>query len=217
MFGQDKVARLVVEFLGTIILSSAVLSMVIYKSLPIFPATAAGFTLALLVLVIGPISGAHVNPAVTIGQWTIRRISTLAAIAYIAAQMLGGFVAWRLANFLLDSQLRNIAGPKFEWRILLAEAIGAFVLTFGIAAAIKRGYDGVASAITVGSALFIGVLTASVASNGLLNPAVALGVNSWSWAYVLGPILGAIIGMNVYVLLTEPLTRKKATKKSNKR
>jgi hypothetical protein len=47
-----------------------------------------------------------------------------------------------------------------------------------------------------------------VAANGALNPAVAYGINSWSLAYAIGPIVGAIIGMNLYAILfaTERVT-----------
>ena len=47
----------------------------------------------------------------------------------------------------------------------------------------------------------LGILVASTASNGILNPAVALGIRSWNFVYVAGPVLGAIIGMNLYAQL----------------
>lgn len=215
MFGRHKIAVIVAEFLGTAVLATAVLSMSIYKTLPYFPAGAAGFVLALMVLVIGPISGAHINPAITLGQWTLRKISTLAAIVYIIAQMLGGLVAWRLGEYLLDTTLQNSAASKLDWRIFTAELVGTLVFSFGVAAAVKRGYEGVQSAIVQGSALFVGILVASLGSTGMLNPAVALGTQTWSSAYVLGPIVGSILGMSLFVLMNEPLglTRKKTASK----
>jgi glycerol uptake facilitator-like aquaporin len=54
------------------------------------------------VLAFGGVSGAHVNPAITFGTWTARRIGTLRAISYIAAQLLGGLAAWQLYQYLVD-------------------------------------------------------------------------------------------------------------------
>ena len=211
MFGRDKIAKIVVEFLGTAMLASAVLSMARITGFAYFPAAAAGLTVGLLVLLIGGISGAHVNPAVTIGQWTLRQISTLTAVVYVCAQMLGGLAAWKLNEWLLDSPLKSIAGPKFSGRVLVAEIIGTFIFGLGVAVAVKKGYKGLKAAGTIGTALFIGILVASLASNGVLNPAVAVGIQSWDWAYAVGPIIGAILGMNLYILLTEPFIPARTT------
>lgn len=207
MFGRQKVAALVAEFFGAAVLASAVLAMAGRTGFPFFPAVIAGLTLGLMVLVIGPISGAHVNPIVTLGQWTIRRVPTTQAVVYIAAQMLGGAAAWRLNEYLLNEPLTNRAGNDLDWRVLIAEAVGAFVFAMAVAAAASRAYDGTKLAFTVGTGLLLGMLVASIASNGLINPSLAVGIQSWSWAYVLGPILGAVVGMNLYGLMFKPLDR----------
>jgi glycerol uptake facilitator-like aquaporin len=196
---------LVAEFFGTAVLTLSVLAVMRSQiGIGYFVAIAVGLTLSLLVLTIGSTSGAHVNPAVTIGMWTVRKIATMQAVAYIAAQMLGGLAAWRLYEYLVNRTLPNIAEKTFDWRVLVAEVVGTFVLTFGIAAAVYQGQKGLRQATTVGGSLFLGILIATVASNGILNPAVALGVQSWSRAYVFGPIIGAIIGFNLYALLFAP-------------
>ncbi|MBO0853071.1 MAG: aquaporin [Nocardia sp.] len=56
-------------------------------------ALAFGFSLLLLVYSIGPISGCHVNPAVTVGQWVMGRVGAATAGCYVVAQLIGGFVA----------------------------------------------------------------------------------------------------------------------------
>ncbi len=219
MFGRKKIAIVVAEFLGTFSLASAVLAMAGRTSFPFFPAVMAGGTLGLMVLAIGSVSGAHINPAVTVGMWTLRKIGTTSAAVYIVAQLLGGAVAWRFNEYLLNSPLKNIAGDKFDWRVLIAEAVGTFVFTFGIAAAVYQGYKGLRQAVAIGGSLTLGVLIATFASNGALNPAVALGINSWSFAYVAGPLLGSILGMNLYAQLFAPtlglvtVSSKKTTKK----
>ena len=61
------------------------------------------------------------------------------------------------------------------------------------------------SAFVVGGSLIVGIIVASVGSAGVLNPAVALGLHTFEWGtYVLGPVLGAIIGFNLYALLFAP-------------
>lgn len=207
MFGRKTVAAVGAEFLGTAVLASAVLAMAGRTNFPFFTAAAAGLTLMLMVLVIGATSGAHINPAVTLGQWTLRRIDTGRAAMYILAQMAGGFAAWQLNEYLLDQPLQNMAATSFDWRLFTAEAVGTFVFTFGIAAALYQAYDNLQLAVTMGGSLFLGVLIATFASTGTLNPAVALGVRSWSWAYVTGPVVGAVVGMNAYRWLWAPPVR----------
>ena len=201
MFGRSKVAMLVAEFLGTFSLASAILAMARFTAFPFFAAAAAGGTLALMVLVIGATSGAHINPAVTVGMWSLRKIETTRAIVYIAVQLLGGLVAWRLNEYLMNSPLKNTAASKLDWRVFIAEAVGTFIFTFGIAAAVYQGYRGLRQAAAIGGSLALGILIASFGSNGLLNPAVAIGVRSISFAYLAAPVLGAVVGMNVYALL----------------
>ena len=61
----------------------------------------------------------------------------------------------------------------------------------------------------------MGILVASLASNGIVNPAVAIGVQSWSWVYAVAPLVGAVLGANVYGLMATPmkLAKKPAAKK----
>ncbi|HSW99422.1 MAG TPA: aquaporin [Patescibacteria group bacterium] len=204
MFGRNKIAMLVAEFLGTGVLTAVVLS--VSKSnigIPYFVSMAIGLTLAALALVFGSISGAHLNPSITIGLWSARRIKTLPAIAYVAAQLLGGICAYLLYTYFVKTHWAN--GGKFESRVLVAESTGAFIFALGWAATVYRKLDGGKAAFVVGGSLAVGALVASAGSGGLLNPAVALGLRAWVWGtYVLGPVLGAIIGFNLYALLFAP-------------
>lgn len=215
MLSKDKTAMLLAEFFGTFVLASAVLGVIAKVNIPIFAAAAAGSTLALMVLVIGKISGAHINPAVTFGFWSVRKVPTPQAIVYIAAQVLGGVSALALASYLLDEALPGIAGKNLDWRVLAAEAIGTFVFTFGIAAAVNQKLEDGRLAAAIGLSLFVGILVASMASNGILNPAVAIGLNSVSVSYIVGPLVGGLLGMNVYQFLfsADGQPKKKTTKK----
>jgi aquaporin Z len=220
MLSRNKIAMLVAEFLGTGVLTAVFLA--VSKSnigIPYFVALAVGLTLAALATVLGPISGAHLNPAITVGLWSARRIKTLPAITYIVAQLLGAMCAYLLYTYFVNTHWSN--GGKFESRVLVAEATGAFVFALGWAATVYQRLEGARAAFAVGASLTVGALVASVASGGLINPAVALGARSWVWGtYVLGPVLGAIIGFNLYALLfapadalASPLDKPKAAKK----
>lgn len=211
MVDKRKVAVLAAEFFGTFVLSLAVLSMVTKVSLAFFPALAAGLVLMVMVLTIGAISGAHINPAVTIALWSQRKVQTAEAVAYIAMQVAAGFAAWAVAQYLLDSKLDATVSGTVDWRILTAEAIGAFVFAAGIAAAVSQKLDGAKQAFAIGFSLTIGIFVASLGSGGILNPAVAIALHSYSVSYIVGPILGAVLGMAFYnyVLSPAPVGKKK--------
>ena len=216
MFGRNKIAMIVAEFLGTFSLATAVFVAGKQIDLTFFTALVAGGTAAAMVLAIGSVSGAHINPAVTIGMWTLKKIQTGQAVVYLAAQMLGGAVAWRFTEYMLDGRLPNSVGSEFDMRVFVAEAVGTLVFTFGIAAAVYQGYKGVLQAVTIGTSLTVGIFLAAIGSNGLLNPAVALGIQSWNFTYVAAPVLGSIIGMNLYAQLFAPnLAGVKPVKKRN--
>lgn len=204
LFERRKVAMVVAEFLGTATLTAVILA--VSKSglgYPYFVGLAAGLAVAAGMIVFGSISGAHLNPIVTIGMWTARKIKLLPAIVYVAAQLLGGAAAYLLFAHLVDTQLQNAS--QYNARVLVAEAVGAFVFTLGWATVVYRKLETSKAAFAIGSALFLGMIVASLGSAGLLNPAVALGMHTWAWGtYVLGPILGGIIGFNLYALVFAP-------------
>lgn len=206
MFGKNKVATLVAEFLGTFALVSVVFAMVSRASFPFFAASAAAATLAIMVLVIGSVSGSHINPAVTVGLWSIKKVETTTALAYIAVQMAAGFTALRVNQWLMDYTLPGATSLGWDWKVVTAEAIGTFLFTFGIAAAVYKAYDGLQQAVAIGGALFVGILAASIGAAGALNPAVALGLNTWTVSYAVAPLIGAVLGMNLYArLFAEPV------------
>lgn len=202
MFSKQKIAMLVAEFFGTAFLALTVLAVSTSNiGIGYFVSFAAGLTLILMVLAIGGISGAHINPAVTIGLWTVRQIETSRAILYIAAQLLGGYAAYWLFGYMTGNYFESKT-LEYDTKILVAEALGAAIFTFGIGAAVYQKLTGITKALVIGGSLTAGIIVASVASAAYLNPAIALAGMSWQWGtYVLGPVLGGIIGINVYNLL----------------
>lgn len=199
---RENLAPLVAELLGTFTLTFAILS--VSKSaigIPYFVAIGAGLTLAILVFTIGASSGAHVNPAVTFGLWSLKKINTLKALLYIVAQFMGAAFAWKLYTYLVSNTIPSIAGKDFSWEIFVAEMVGTLIFTFGIAAALYQKFEGGKLAATIGGSLIIGIVVASSISNGVVNPAVALGIQSWSKEYVIAPLVGGLLGFNLYAFV----------------
>lgn len=200
---RDKLAMIVAEFLGTGVLTITALAVLANLSNPIFVALGLGVAMSALFMIFGRVSGAHFNPAITLAMLTTRRVSLLPAIVYIAAQLLGGIVGYALYMYLFDRSITS--NSNFDSRVLVSEAVGAFVFALGWAAAIYNRYNTAKTAFVLGSSLTVGVLVASFVGTGIVNPALALGMHSWVWStFVLGPVLGAVIAFNLYALLFAP-------------
>lgn len=220
MFGRKQLAILVAEFLGTGVLALVMLSVQHSTiGLPYFVALAAGLTLAVMAVTLSGNGGAHFNPAITIGMWTIRQVKTLPAVMYIVAQMLGAWAAYYLYTYFVKTSLQPIGG-HYDGHILVAEAVGAFLVSLAFAAAVFSEAWTSKRAASVGAAYALAIVVASSVSLGVVNPAVALSMRafdvfgSMGWGtYALGPVLGAVIGFNLYALLFAPessLVRVKA-------
>lgn len=214
MFSKQKVgnsfAVLFAEFLGTGVLTYVFLRLQ-HSSIgvPYFIAVAAGLALAAATFMFVGKSGAHLNPAITVGMWTARQIKTLPAALYIVAQLFGAWVAYELFHYLFSQPVQSLytGQPGFDVKIFAAEAVGMLVFALGWAAALHRTKVGHAFAGYVGVVFAVGVLIASVASFGLINPALALGTRAWhiwsgaGWGtYVLGSVVGSVVGFNLYDL-----------------
>jgi glycerol uptake facilitator protein len=94
MFGKKNVAMLVAEFLGSAVLTLVVIGVQHSTiGVPYFVGLAAALAAAMLVLVFGAASGAVLNPALTVALWSVRRLKTTVAVAYLVVQLLGAWAA----------------------------------------------------------------------------------------------------------------------------
>ncbi len=186
------------EFVGTFGLALVVLmSVAAGPNVPIPVPVIAGIVVGLFVYTIGPISGCHINPSVTIGQLSVGKISMKDACSYIVAQFLGAFFAVGIAGYLM------ISGPSSQvaasGQIFIAEMLGAFFLNFGIASVVYGKAKAEVSGLVIGGSIVIGVLASSFAgAAGIINPAIAFTLNSLTFLYLIAPIVGSIVGYNVY-------------------
>lgn len=212
MFGKKKVAMLAAELIGTGLLTLAVISV---RSSGIgysfFVALGAGLAMAALTFLLSSNSGAQFNPALTIGLWTSRKVKTLPAVLYIVMQLLGAWAAYGLFVYFAKTHLPS-SGGHYMARVMIAEAVGTFIFAFGWAAAAAKKFEGIQLAATLGAAFALGIMVASLAAVGtgvgVINPAIALGTHAWDiWGsagwmnYVLGPVIGGIVGVGAYNLI----------------
>ena len=194
----------VAEFFGTFILSLVVmLSVMAGSQFPIATSFLAAITLGLFVYSIGHISGAHLNPAVTIALWSIKKISWKPAVFYIISQFAGAALAILLAYGFGVGQADAAAIPN-NLRIALGEAVGAMVFLFGIASVVYGRTPSSIGGILIGGSLVIGTTLAAILGvGGLINPAIAFTIGAFNVAYIVGPIVGAVIGAQIYKYLSE--------------
>lgn len=182
-------------------LTSAVILSLTTQSV-VATALMAALTLGLFVYSIGHISGAHLNPAVTIGAWSINKIHSRDAIFYVISQFVGALLALGfLANSGIYAEGIFVSEALY---VIIAELIGTFFFTFGIASVVYGKTPNVMSGVVVGGSLLLGITFAiGLGSNGVLNPAVALGIGSFGLSYIVGPIMGSILGMHAFKMLAE--------------
>ena len=208
MFTKPQIATVAAEFLGTALLVMLFLVLTETTAVSYFVGTSVAVALTVIFLLFGRISGAHANPALTFGMWTARKIGTLRSVVYIAAQLLGGLAALELYQYFTDRTLATKSVP-FSTPMWLAEVVGAALLAFALAVALRRGADMLHSAVVYGASYFVAIMIAATASAAYLNPAVALGLRNWNAIYVLGPLVGGLIGANLYYLLFDKFPSKK--------
>ncbi len=208
MLQRNKLAMLVAEFLGTGILTLVVLSVQRSQlGLAYFVAIAAGLAVMTLTYAFSGVSGAHFNPALTLGLMTARRVRLLVGVAYIVAQLLGAWAAYGLYRYFVNTDVQAVH-QVFSGRIMVAEAVGTMLFALAWASAAYNKSDTGRFASVAGVGFIIAIIIASAASVGLANPALAVGARAWTvfgnngvWNYAVGPALGAIIGVNLYGLL----------------
>jgi glycerol uptake facilitator protein len=213
------------ELIGTAILVLAITGYVSRASPGPVDLLSLGLVHALalmaIVFAIGSISGAHVNPAVTVALLMIRKISPRDAVGYLGSQFAGGLAGALLARMffstrggVLDFGAATVS-PRFlhggsVWLALIAEAIGAFILMWAVmGTAVNPDAPKGVAGWAIGGSLGLAVLIFGPATGGSFNPArwfgPALVSGTWSdgWLYVIGPVLGAAAATATYLFVME--------------
>ncbi|MBM2710226.1 aquaporin family protein [Mesorhizobium caraganae] len=206
----DLSRRLVAEALGTAMLVAAVVGSGIMAdrltddvALSLLGNTIpTGAMLVVLITILGPISGAHFNPAVTLVFALRREIQTKAAIAYVIAQITGGIAGTFLAHAMFDLPILQISqtvrAGSGQW---IAEIAAAFGLVFTILAGLRFRSDAIPWLV----GLYITSAYWFTASTSFANPAVAIAralSNTFAGirpldvpAFIVAELLGALLAM----------------------
>ena len=179
-----------------------------YDSLAV--ALAFGLALVAVVAALGHVTGGHVNPAVTIGQAAIGKFPWAQVPVYVAAQLAGAILAALAVWICFGDPAReqaNLASTGLAQGVgagrgLLVEALITFILVFvvGLVASDPRVPSARIAAIAVGFALAAGVFVGGPLTGGGVNPARSLGPMIVSghlddvWIFVLGPLIGGVLG-----------------------
>ncbi len=191
--------KYIAEFVGTLILALAV-TISLAGTFAVPTPVIAGLALGIGVYTMGAISGAHFNPAITLGLLSIRKIGVKDALLYIAAQLIGAAVAMHLAKYLVTPAAVTV---NDVWMTGVFEMIGTFVFAYGVASVAHGKNSAGASGLVVGGSLLLGISLAAAGSNAVLNPAVAFSIGSFGLFYLIGPIVGAVAAMWLYKVLAE--------------
>lgn len=182
------------EFVGTFFLALAALSV----PAP-FTIFAVGIVLLVAVYVMGPISGAHLNPAVTVGLIAARQFPFGDGILYIVAQIAAALVAK-----VVVSQRWIGTWGSYSSAGIVAEFIGFGILMLAVAAVTEKRVTAAGSGVAVGPALMAGLFI----SGGVLNPAVAIAMGlTTSPAVWITPLSGIAFAL-LYVLLKKGIPPK---------
>jgi MIP family channel proteins len=166
-----------------------------------------GLVIMVMIYAVGHISGAHFNPAVTLGFAVGRHFSWALVPRYWAAQLLGAVTASLLLRAMFGDTANLGATLPYgsAQQSFVLEAVLTFLLMFVITSvATDVRAVGQAAAIAIGGTIGLEALFAGPISGASMNPARSLApaLVSWTWTdqwlYVLGPALGAIAGVIAY-------------------
>jgi aquaporin Z len=214
---EDGMNRYLAEFVGTFVLifSGVGAAVLDGKDLgPVGISLAFGLTLTAMAYAIGPISGCHINPAVTIGLAVAGRTKWSDVPGYVVAQIVGGIAG---AAALLPIAPNGIAGAANtvlgSYTLtagFLVEAIMTMVLVLTVIGATSKNAPNGFAGIPIGIALAVTNFVAIPVTNASINPARSIGPaifagpgDAWGqlWLFVVAPIVGGIVAAVVYGLI----------------
>jgi len=177
-------------------------------------AAAFGLVIMVMVYATGHISGAHMNPAVTLAFTVSRHFSVRHAVSYIPAQLTGAAgaalllrLAWEGTPADLGATVPSVGvGSALVYEFVMT----AFLMFVIVAVATETRAVGAAAAIAVGGTVALDALFGGDVTGASMNPARSFGpalvASDWTdfWIYVVAPVAGAIAAAVLYGLLREP-------------
>lgn len=178
-----------------------------------------GLALTALVAALGHVSGAHLNPAITLGLAVTGKFPWRAVPVYVAAQLLGAVLAssatWAAysgdGHTVIDFSTTAPAAGVSNGRAFFVEALITFVLVLVvISVATDDRVPAAVAPVAVGAALAVCIFIAAPVTGGAVNPARAFGPAVVSgnlhglWIYLLAPLVGGVLAALVYDRVLAP-------------
>ncbi|MFT3851388.1 MAG: aquaporin [Ilumatobacteraceae bacterium] len=184
-----------------------------------------GLSLMIMVYVIGPISGCHINPAVTLGAFLARRCSGTHAIFAVLGQLVGaiggaaviygiasGRDDWERGQFAAN--LWTAPGKYFGLgSTIVVEVIFTALLVLVVLVATKPGFPNGLNGVVIGLTLTLIHLITIPVDNTSVNPVRSLATALFAdqktdalqqlWAFIVFPLLGAVIGVMIFLMLDD--------------
>ena len=183
-----------------------------------------GLALMAMIYAVMNVSGAHINPAVTIAMWITRKIKAKEGFWYIISQLIGSAIAGLFLLWIFpNGKIVNFGTPTLASGItlfggILIEAVFTFILVFTIyGVAVDKRSPHATIGLAIGVIVIVALLVAGPLTGAALNPARAFGpalvAGFWTnhFVYWIGPIIGAVIAGLVYnnLLLGKDVKAKK--------
>lgn len=211
----EAVGTFVLVFTGTSVAVAAILGKPIAgaPSNSLAVGLAFGLVLTALVAALGHVSGAHFNPAVTLGLWGIKRFPGKLVLPYILGQFVGAILAGLAVWATFGDAARTTAALGATYptagvgigAAFLMEFLITFILVFVIVAVASDERANTATAsLAIGFALGVAVLIGGPITGGAVNPARALGPMIVAgkftdfWIYLLAPSVGGLVAGWLY-------------------
>ncbi|HUG19681.1 MAG TPA: aquaporin [Planctomycetaceae bacterium] len=163
-----------------------------------------GLVVMAMIYAIGDVSGAHINPAVTLGFWVARRLDGKEVLPYLIAQLVGAFAASGVLRVLfLEHETLGTTLPAGPWwQSFVFEVLLTFLLMFVILNVSTGAKEkGIMAGAAIGGvvafeAMFAGpICGASMNPARSLAPAIVSGNLQHLWLYVAAPVLGAMLAV----------------------
>ncbi|MEJ6697717.1 MAG: aquaporin [Saprospiraceae bacterium] len=169
-----------------------------------------GLIVMAMIAAVGEVSGAHFNPAVTIGFWVSKRFEGKEVLPYITAQAIGAFFASGVLRFLFpDSLTMGETLPAGAWlQTFVFEIILTFFLMFVIIhVATGSKEQGIIASIAIGAIVLLEALFAGPITGASMNPirSIAPAIVNMNlehlWMYIVAPILGSVLAVFSWKLI----------------
>jgi MIP family channel proteins len=177
-------------------------------------AAAFGLVIMVMVYATGHLSGAHINPAVTLAFTATRHFPLRDALVYVPSQLAGAVaaagllrLAWHGSPAHLGATVPSVgSGSALAYELVMT----AFLMFVIMAVATDTRAVGAAAAIAIGGTVALDALFGGGVTGASMNPARSFGsalvAPEWSsfWVYVVGPVAGALLGAVLYQLIRGP-------------